>query len=193
MNTNYQNGKIYKIVDNTSDMIYVGSTYKTLQQRLKTHEINFKAFKANKQKFVTSFKIIENNNYKIELIKLYPCENKKALNLEEGKILKKLKMDGFNIINRNIAGLTHKESMSQYYQNNKIEFQNKARLKYNCQCGGKYTQCSKAHHEKSKKHQDYINNTKTINNHGTINITINVNNLEDLKNLELEFLNAIKN
>ena len=34
----YNSGKIYKIIDNTSDMIYVGSTCKTLQQRLKGHE-----------------------------------------------------------------------------------------------------------------------------------------------------------
>ena len=38
----FENAKIYKIVDNTSDMIYVGSTCKTLQQRLKKHENNFK-------------------------------------------------------------------------------------------------------------------------------------------------------
>ena len=99
-------------------------------------------------------------------------------------------MGGFNVINKNIAGLTRKESVAQYRQNNKIEINEKARLKHNCQCGGKYTQCSKAQHEKSKKHQDYVNNTKTINNHGTINITINVNSPKDLNNLEL--LNTIK-
>ena len=34
--------------------------------------------------------------------------------------------------------------------------------------------------EKSKKHQDYINNSKTLINNGTLNITINLNNPEDL-------------
>ena len=45
MNTNYQNSKIYKITDNTSNAIYVGSTFKTLDQRLKTHELNYKKYK----------------------------------------------------------------------------------------------------------------------------------------------------
>ena len=35
--TNFQNSKIYKITDNLSDMIYIGSTCKTLEQRLKQH------------------------------------------------------------------------------------------------------------------------------------------------------------
>ena len=48
MNTNYQNAKIYKIVDNTLDNIYIGSTCKTLEQRLKSHEQDYKKFKAGK-------------------------------------------------------------------------------------------------------------------------------------------------
>ena len=186
----FQSGKIYKIVDNLTNDIYIGSTCKTLEQRLKQHKANYKAFKAGKSNFVTVFKILGNNNYKIELIKLNPCNTKQELNKEEGQTITKLKMGGFNVINKNIAGLTRKESVAQYRQNNKIEINEKARLKHNCQCGGKYTQCSKAQHEKSKKHQDYINNTKTINNHGTINITTNVNSPKDLNNLEL--LNTIK-
>ena len=187
----FQSGKIYKIVDNTSDMVYIGSTCKTLEQRLKQHQANYKAFKAGKSNFVTVFKILQNNNYKIELIKLNPCDTKQELNKLEGQTINKLKMDGFNIINKNIAGLTRKESVAQYRQNNKIEINEKARIKHNCQCGGKYTQCSKAQHEKSIKHQNYINNTKTINNTGnTYNITINVNSPKDLNNLEL--LNTIK-
>ena len=60
MNSNYENGKIYKIIDNTSDMIYVGSTYKPLQQRLKMHESDYKRFKAGKMNYITSFKILQN-------------------------------------------------------------------------------------------------------------------------------------
>ena len=41
----FQNSKIYKITDNTSDMIYVGSTCKTLEQRLKQHVANNKSYK----------------------------------------------------------------------------------------------------------------------------------------------------
>ncbi len=173
MNTNYQSAKIYKIVDNTSNAIYIGSTFKTLQQRMKIHEAHYKLFKEGKMNYVTSFKILENNNYKIELVKLFPCDNKKELELQEGKIIKEYKNNNLNIVNRCVVGQTHKESMSQYYQNNKIALNEKQ----TCCCGGKYTTQNKLAHEKSKKHQNYINNSKTVN---IQTLNINVNKIEDL-------------
>ena len=186
MNTNYQNGKIYKIVDNSSDMIYIGSTCKTLQQRLKSHQKDYKLYKSGKFAFMTSFKILENDNFKIELIKLYSCENKQQLNLEEGKIIKQFRNDKSNIVNRNVAGQTHKESMAQYRQNNKKLINEK----HNCICGGKYTNSSKAQHSKTKKHCEFIHNSKTLINNGTLNITINITNPEDLNKLDI--LNIVK-
>ena len=185
MNINYENAKIYKIVDNTSDAIYIGSTCKTLQQRLSKHKNNYKGFKLGKTNNVTVFKILENEDYKIELIKLYPCNTKQELNLEEGKIIKQLRNDKFNIVNRNIAGQTQKQSCAQYKKNNRNLINEQQKLKHNCLCGGKYTQCHKSQHEKSKKHQNYINNSKTLINNGTLNITINITNPEDLNKLDL--------
>ena len=176
----FQNAKIYKIVDNTSDLIYIGSTYKTLNSRLKKHEYNFKSFKAGKCSFITSFKILENNDYKIELLKLFPCQNKQELNIAEGIEIKQAKTNGLNIVNKNISGQTVKESQAQYYKNNRI----KINEKLNCVCGGNFSKCNKLRHENSKKHQEYIN--KPI-----INITININNVEDLNLLELDFFKAI--
>ncbi len=40
---NYQHTKIYKIIDSTSNAIYVGSTCKTLEQRLNQHIVNNKS------------------------------------------------------------------------------------------------------------------------------------------------------
>ena len=181
----FDNAKIYKIMDNVSNAIYVGSTCKTLEQRLKQHKNNYKGFKAGKSHFVTVFKILENGDYKIELIKLYPCNTKQELNLEEGKIIKQLRNDKINIVNRNIAGQTEKEYQSQYRQNNR----NLINKKHNCLCGGKFINANKSRHEKTKKHCEYINNSKTINIE-TLNITININNPEDLNKLDL--LNIVK-
>ncbi len=50
-------------------MVYVDSTLKTLEQRLKGHKSDYKKFKAGKYHNVLSYKILENNNYKIELVK----------------------------------------------------------------------------------------------------------------------------
>ena len=175
MMNKFENGKIYKITDNLSDMIYIGSTCETLKRRLKQHLAHYKLFKAGKMNFITSFKILENADYKIELIKLYPCQTKQELNLEEGKIIKQFKNDKINIVNRNIAGITHKESLAQYYQNNK----NAINEKQNCSCGGKFTYNGKSQHLKTKKHCSFVNNSKNINIE-TLNIHITINNPEDL-------------
>ena len=85
------------------------------------------------------------------------------------------------------------QTNAQYKQNNKITLREKAKQKHNCACGGKYRNDTKARHKRSKKHCEYINSSKTINNTGnTYNITINVNSVKDLEQLELDFLNAIK-
>ena len=60
--------KIYKIVDNTNDNIYIGSTCKTLQRRLSKHKSDYKRFLKGLRRNITSFDILKNNNYKIELL-----------------------------------------------------------------------------------------------------------------------------
>ncbi len=183
--SNYENGKIYKLIDNKSNMIYIGSTCKSLEQRLKAHQQDYIRYKAGKQHFITSYKILANNDYKIELLKLHPCKNKKELDIEEGKLTKQFKESKLNVVNRNIAGQNHIASCAQYRENNK----NKINEKHNCLCGGKYTNTGKSQHVKTKKHCDYINNSKTVNIE-TLNITININKPEDLNKIDL--LNVVK-
>ncbi len=120
MTSKYCNGKIYKIVDNTSDMIYVGSTCKTLINRLKAHEYKYKFFLSGKTtSTMTSFKILENKNYKIELIENFPCETKQDLENLEGYYIKLYKKQEINIVNKLILGQTNKQSCAQYKKNNK--------------------------------------------------------------------------
>ena len=102
---NYNNGKIYKIIDNTNGNIYIGSTTKQyLSQRLTTHVKNYKLFLNGKGHFVTSFKIIENNDYYIELIELYFCNSKDELHAREGYHIR-----NNECVNNNIPGRTRKE------------------------------------------------------------------------------------
>ena len=54
----YKNGKIYRIIDNTSEMVYIGSTCQTLTQRLAGHVRDFNRFKSGKTHYVSAFKII---------------------------------------------------------------------------------------------------------------------------------------
>ena len=71
---NYAQAKVYKIVDNTNGNIYVGSTCEpTLARRLAGHVGNYKRYLNGKYHYVTSFKILENNDYAIVLLEA--CEN----------------------------------------------------------------------------------------------------------------------
>ena len=77
---NYQLGKIYKIVDNTNDNVYIGSTCEpTLARRLAKHLGNYKEHQTNGLHYVSSFKIFENENYDIVLIELCSCNSKDEL------------------------------------------------------------------------------------------------------------------
>jgi len=81
---NYQLGKIYKIVDNTNGNVYIGSTCEpTLARRLAGHIGNYKKYLNGKYHYVTSFKILENNNYDMVLIEKFPCDSKEELHARE--------------------------------------------------------------------------------------------------------------
>ena len=58
---------------------------------------NNKSYKAGKYPiFVTVFKILDNNDYKIELVENYPCATKQDLNIREGNIIKQLRNEKLN-------------------------------------------------------------------------------------------------
>lgn len=80
----YENGKIYMLRCLTTGLIYVGSTIQTLSSRLSGHKKDYKRFLDGRIKEqTTSFKILENNNFAIELLEDYPCSGKNELRLRE--------------------------------------------------------------------------------------------------------------
>lgn len=106
----YKNGKIYRIVCNETGLCYVGSTTQTLTKRLSKHKESYKNFLNDKYHFVTSFKILENENYDIVLIEEYPCENKQQLHARE-----RYYIETMECVNMRIPSRTPQE----YYQCNK--------------------------------------------------------------------------
>lgn len=72
--SNYNNGKIYKLVSQFTDMIYIGSTVQTLKQRINTHifETRHNLLNSSKNMFIWG-------DCQIELIENYPCNSKKEL------------------------------------------------------------------------------------------------------------------
>jgi len=107
----YQKGKIYKIISPSKNLIYYGSTTQTLPQRLAQHIKENKAYnnKVN-TRYCCSYLVIECEDYKIELVEEYPCNNKQQLNKKEGEYQK-----SNECVNTHIAGRTTNE----YYQDNK--------------------------------------------------------------------------
>lgn len=153
----YNNGRIYKIIDNNYTECYIGSTIERLCTRMSKHRFEYLQYKeGNKKKGkTTSHNLFDKyglENCKIELIENYPCNSKEELLKREGYHQKNTPC-----INRCIAGRTekewaldNKESLSKYkkqwYQDNKEKMN---------ECFKKYKENNKDK-IKERKHQYYL-------------------------------------
>jgi HD-like signal output (HDOD) protein len=157
----YQLGKIYKLVCNVTGLVYVGSTCeKTLARRLAGHKDNFKAFtyKTRKCNFVTSFKILENNNYDIVLIEQCPCNSKDELHKKE-----RLYIESIDCVNKVLPTRSkkeytqqNKEQMKKFRLNNKENIQKFKKEYYN-----KNKESIKEYYNKNKEsRKEYYNKNK---------------------------------
>ena len=114
----YVNGKIYKIVNNVNDEVYVGSTTQTLAKRFSVHKDDSKRESKNSALLYQVMNEIGIENFCISLIKEYPCTTKTELCLEEGKYIREI-----GTLNQRIAGRTNQ----QYYKDNIEKIQEKHR------------------------------------------------------------------
>mgnify|MGYP003633147984 CR=1 FL=1 len=114
----YSKSKIYKIVCDTTGLVYIGSTVETLSKRLTKHKASYNYYLKGKKTYVTSFDIIKNDNYKIILIENCPCNSKEELHREERKYI-----ESIECVNKYIPGRTRKEYCQ--INKNKIKEQNK--------------------------------------------------------------------
>lgn len=112
---NYSNGKIYKIWSPSHpEQVYIGSTAEPrLSARMSKHRSCYKRYLNGKSKYVTSYKILDYEDCRIDLIEKYPCADRSELNAREGYYVRTL-----DCVNKVIPGRTHK----QYYQENKDRF-----------------------------------------------------------------------
>jgi len=168
----YHNSKIYKIVSNHTDKIYIGSTtQKYLTSRKGQHKNGYRIFKNNGINYVSSFELIDLGEIDIILIENVKCENKEEL-LAREKYYFELNKE--LCVNKNNPSRTfkewykenfennkekYKEYSKEYYNNNKEIIKKKNKEKFNCECGGKFTKINKLIHLKTKKHLKFINDT----------------------------------
>jgi hypothetical protein len=107
---NYELGKIYKIVCNITGKAYIGSTCEqTLAKRLTKHVRNYRSYLKGKYHYVTSFKILENEDYDIILLENYPCNCKDELCARE-----RYHQDTMECVNKCKAGLYNELGRFQY-------------------------------------------------------------------------------
>jgi hypothetical protein len=107
-------GRVYKLMSPETDDIYIGSTVKILDARLKGHKIHYASFIAGKHNHMTSFEILKHPNVSIELLFEGEFNFKKDLYEKEGQYIQL----NVNAINKHIAGLTPQESKNRYKQAN---------------------------------------------------------------------------
>ena len=174
----YSKGQIYKIVDVGYNKCYIGSTIESLSQRMARHRTKYTSWKKEKYNFTSSFILFDEygvDNCKIEWIEDYPCNSKKELDAREGYYQQTVEC-----INKYVSGRSSKsyykdkceeikEQVKQYRkenpdkirENNSRYFKEKKTLlmqKKQCACGAFYTYWHKERHEKTNKHQQYLQN-----------------------------------
>jgi hypothetical protein len=167
MNMDYNNGKIYTIRSNQTDDIYIGSTCTPLYKRFHNHKQDYKKWIRGKKRYMTSYEIIKYDDCYIELLEECPCENIEQLRKREGHYIRIM-----DCVNKVIPGRTKKEYdienrdklceyKKQYRIDNREKIKEERKPHIYCDCGGKYKKQHKSTHERSKKHQNYINNIST--------------------------------
>jgi hypothetical protein len=90
MVADYSKAKIYRIVSEKTDRLYVGSTTRPLLQRYREHRNLHKRYVKGKTRAhhtCTSSSIFKYNDARIELIEEYPCANKLQLDKREAQII----------------------------------------------------------------------------------------------------------
>ena len=128
---NYGNGKIYKIVDFSNKNFYVGSTAQPkLCSRLGEHVSKFNCYmRGTNPKYCASMEILINENYKIFLLEIYPCNSKEELNMKEQEHIDKLRCD--SLVNKQDAYVSKEDMLikqKKYREDNKEEIKIKKQI-----------------------------------------------------------------
>lgn len=147
---NYSKGKVYRLVCNTTNQQYVGSTTaERLSQRLAEHKSGFK-----RDKQQSSSIIIAGGNCSIILIEDYPCQNKDQLRQRE-----RYWQEQIPCVNKQkaISSLEEKAEYNRAYANSHREKYKELNKKLKrCECGADVPVGHFARHKQSKKHLNLV-------------------------------------
>jgi hypothetical protein len=139
-------GRIYKIISDSTDKIYIGSTKKTLEERLYSHEECYQTwFNSDfKSHYCSSFEILKYGDYQIILLEEINCTGYQEL----------LKLEGLYQINNynscvNIKISSKKPHIFTFVELNKY---------YICSCGKRIQNIYKTRrlHSKTPTHKSLL-------------------------------------
>jgi hypothetical protein len=147
----YSKGKIYKIVCNTTGLVYIGSTCEpTLVRRLAGHRAKYIAYLNGKANKYSSFDVLKNSYYSIVLIENVTCLSKDELHARERHFIESMECVNKVIPIRSLKEFgdyhsqyrtdnqkknqeyrtNHKAEIKEYYISNKDEISDQKKLYY---------------------------------------------------------------
>jgi hypothetical protein len=166
----YRNGKIYKIInDSHPDLVYYGSTYKSLNRRFWSHKKDYSRRSYNNK--MTSFELLKYDDSKIVLCENYRCNNLRELLKRESEYILKnhcvnkvipYKEDSIRVeyncdLCNTLINIKSKQRHLRSFSHNQL----KKKKLYECKI------CNKSINKKSKKRHvlslSHINNKQKIN------------------------------
>lgn len=132
----YQNGKVYQILNYVTDDVYVGSTCQSLSKRMSKHRGVMNNKTCKHRPLYSLMRKHGRDNFYIELIEEYPCDNKDQLRAREGfyqreRATLNIRVEGrttqeYNIQNKEV--MTRKRI--EFYAKNKTKIREQAKTLY---------------------------------------------------------------
>lgn len=107
-------GKIYKLVSDESEEIYIGSTTQSLAKRKAGHMANYKAWENGSRNYLSSFEILKYSTCQIILLESHPCNSREELVARERYYIELM-----DCVNKNIPGRSRRE----HYEDNRDHFE----------------------------------------------------------------------
>jgi len=129
--------------------VYYGSTIQTLMERWWLHKSNFNTWKKG-GKICACFKLFDEygiDNFRIELVEDYPCDNDEQLRMKEQEYL-----DANECVNEQRAYISPEDTriqMRKYYLEHQAE-------KVVCECGRELSKGGLPRHRKTAYHLSRI-------------------------------------
>ena len=143
---NYANSKVYRLVCNITKKEYIGSTTDKLNRRLSKHRSDYKNYIDGKNKYISSFEILENDNYSIVLIENFACNSKEELLQRERYFI-----ENTDCVNYRLPIKTDEEYKEYYKEYEKSDICKKRRKEHRQKNVEHYTEYTKQYRASNKE------------------------------------------